>query len=225
MRSIVLASFLCTAGPALAGTGPDLVSTTVAQADGDPLATPAPPPAAMATTAAAPAATAPVAVVRPAPKIKDPFFTYASFGFNAYTYLGATATAPSTQLDPSKRAIIYQQVGAAYYFHKYLRAQLTFIFGETVTNAPAGTNTFSSLAIVPMLVFSTHGFFTGAGPSLAPISYGKAPNFDAGIYTATGYSVKLGKGFSLPLAVQLVIMLDQRTSVALTPSVALAYRF
>jgi hypothetical protein len=68
-------------------------------------------------------------------------------------------------------------------------------------------------------------FFTGIGPDLAPISYGKSPNFDAGIYTATGYAAKLGHGLSLPMCVQLVVMLNQRTSVAITPAVALAYRF
>jgi hypothetical protein len=165
-------------------------------------------------------------LAQPTPsKVKDHFMTYASFAFNAYTYLGASATAPSLQLTPASRAIIYQQVGAAYYFHKYLRVQLTLIFGETISNVPPGTSAFSQFAIVPWLVFTTHGFFTGAGPEFAPISYGKAPNFDAGIYTATGYAVKLGRGLSLPLSLQVVVMLNQRTSVALTPSVAFAYRF
>jgi hypothetical protein len=165
-------------------------------------------------------------VAQPAPsKLKDHFMTYASFGFNAYTYLGASAKAPATYITPASRGIIYQQVGAAYYFHKYLRLQLTFIFGETVSNVPAGTSAFSQFAVVPWLVFSTHGFFTGAGPELAPVSYGKAPNFDAGIYTATGYAPKLGHGLSLPMSLQVVVMLNQRTAVALTPAVALAWRF
>src|SRR5512135_1810937 len=74
-----------------------------------------------------------VEAAKPGPsKVKDHFMTYASFGFNAFTYLGPTATAPSTELTPASRGIIYQQVGAGYYFHKYLRVQLTFIFGETV---------------------------------------------------------------------------------------------
>jgi hypothetical protein len=168
----------------------------------------------------------PIQATRPAPsKVKDRFLTYTSFGFNAYTWLGATATAPSTELTPASRGIIFQQVGAAYYVHRLLRVQLTIIFGETVSNLPSGASTFTTLGIVPMLVFTTHGFFTGAGPQLAPISYGKAPNFDAGIYTATGYSVKLGHGLSLPIAMQVVVMLNQRTSVALTPAVALAWRF
>ena len=94
-----------------------------------------------------------------------------------------------------------------------------------MSNLPSGASTFTTLGIVPMLVFTTHGFFAGAGPQLAPISYGKAPNFDAGIYTATGYTFKLGRGFSLSPALQAVLMLNQRVSFALTPTVALAYRF
>jgi len=186
--------------------------------------------ASLLVASATPDATAPppppVEVVKPAPsKVKNHFMTYASFGFNAYTYLPATATQPEAHLTPASRGIIFQQVGAGYYFHKYLRVQLTLIFGETVSNVPMGASTFTSLSIVPQLVFSTHGFFTGGGPSLAPVSYGKAPNFDAGIYTATGYAVKLPHGLSIPISVQLVVMLNQRTSVAITPAVALAWRF
>ncbi|HEX8951694.1 MAG TPA: hypothetical protein VF945_07600, partial [Polyangia bacterium] len=88
-----------------------------------------------------------------------------------------------------------------------------------------GASHFSLLGIIPWLVFTHRGFFTGAGPVLAPISYGKVPNFDAGIYTATGYSFKLGRGLSLAPALQAVLMLNQRVSFALTPTVALAYRF
>jgi len=174
----------------------------------------------------APTAPTQTEVTQPSPsKLKDRFLTYGSFGFNAYTYLGATATAKETYITPASRAIIYQQAGIAYFFHKLLRVQLTLIFGETLTNLPANTNTFSTFAIVPQLVFSTHGFFTGIGPQLAAISYGKTGNFDAGIYTGTGYAPKLGRGLTLPITVQLVVMLYQRTSVAITPSVALAYRF
>jgi len=181
-------------------------------------------------------AEAPALTVAPAPppqieikktalRVKKPFLTYASFGFNAYTFLGATAKAPETNLTPASRGIIFQQLGIGYFVHPMLRLQLTLIFGETVSGKPENTDTLSTLAIVPWLIFTTHGFFTGIGPQLAPISYGKTPNFDAGIYTATGYSVALGRGFSLPLSVQLVVMLAQRVSVAVTPAAALAYRF
>jgi hypothetical protein len=161
----------------------------------------------------------------PPPKWKNHFLTYGSFGFNAYTYLPATGSAPETHLTPASRGIIFQQVGLGYFVHPMLRLQLTFIFGETLSGKPANTDTMSTFAIVPWLIFTTHGFFTGAGPQLAPVSYGKPGTFDAGIYTATGYALKLGHGFSLPMSVQLVLMLAQRTSFAVTPAVALAYRF
>ncbi len=159
------------------------------------------------------------------PPPKGRFLTYASFGMNAYTYLGSTAAKPSTQYTPADRAVLFQQLGIGYFFHPNLRVMLTFLFGETVSGLPAGTGPYTVFAIIPWLVYTTHGFFTGIGPQLAPVSYGKAQNFDAGIYTATGYSVALGRGFSLPLSLQAVLMLNQRVSFALTPAVALAYRF
>jgi hypothetical protein len=178
------------------------------------------------TMAPAPAAVAaPIMLTKPASRFKGNLITYASFAFNAYTYLGASGKSPQTNLNPGNRAIIYQQLGFGWFFHRLFRVMLTLQFGETLTNVPAGASTFTVFGIIPWVVFSTHGFWTGAGPVLAPISYGKAPNFDAGIYTATGYAVKLGKGFTLPMGVQLVFMLSQRTSIAVTPTVALAYRF
>jgi hypothetical protein len=184
--------------------------------------TAAPPDLPPATSAPPPAVT----LVRPAPPpLKNHFLTYASFAFNAYTYLGATASAPEAQLTPASRGILYQQVGIGYFFHPLVRLQLTLQLGETVSGLPPGSSPFTVLGLIPWLVFSTHGFFTGAGVALAPISYGKVPNFDAGIYTATGYAVQLGRGFSLPIGLQVVLMLNQRVSLALTPAVALAYRF
>jgi hypothetical protein len=168
---------------------------------------------------------APIVVKKAPSRTKGRLLTYASFGFNAYTYLAASSSAPATQLTPASRGIIYQQVGAGYFVHPMLRLTLTFIFGETVSGRPTGTDTLSAFSIVPWLVFTTHGFFAGAGPQLSPISYGKVGKFDAGIYSMTGYAANLGHGFLLPMGVQFVLMLNQRTSFALTPSVALAYRF
>ena len=167
----------------------------------------------------------PVTIVKPAPKPPGKFLVYTSFAFNVYTYLGAQGTSPATNVTPDNRAIIYQQLGVGYFVHPKLRLTLTLQFGETLTGLPDGASHFTLVAIVPWLVFTHRGFFTGAGPVLAPISYGKAPNFDAGIYTATGYTFKLGRGLSLSPAVQAVMMLDQRFSFAVTPTVALAYRF
>ncbi len=175
----------------------------------------------------APDPPAPANTVSVATPQKKPgrFLVYTSFAFNVYTYLGPTSTAPATNLTPADRAIIYQQLGVGYFFHPKLRVMLTLQFGETLTGLPANGNTFTLLGIIPWLVFSHRGFYTGAGPVLAPISYGKVPNFDAGIYTATGYSFQLGRGLSLSGAVQAVLMLDQRVSFAITPTVALGYRF
>ena len=185
-------------------------------------------PAARASEAPAPATSPtepPPTVVKAAPKKPGKFLVYTSFAFNVYTYLGAQGTSPSMNLTPDNRAIIYQQLGFGYFPHPNLRLTLTFQFGETLTGLPNGASHYTLFGIVPWLVYTTHGFYTGAGPMLAPVSYGKAPNFDAGIYTATGYIFKLPKNLSLAPAVQLVLMLNQRVSFAVTPTVALAYRF
>jgi hypothetical protein len=168
---------------------------------------------------------APITIAKPAPKPPGRFLVYTSFAFNVYTYLGAQGTSPSTNLTPDNRAIIYQQLGFGYFVHPKLRLTLTLQFGETLTGLPNGASHFTLMGIIPWLVFTHRGFFTGAGPVLAPISYGKVPNFDAGIYTATGYTFKLGRGLSLSPALQVVLMLNQRVSFALTPTVALAWRF
>ncbi|HEX9102926.1 MAG TPA: hypothetical protein VF997_12025 [Polyangia bacterium] len=185
-------------------------------------------PAARASEAPASATSpteAPTTIAAPAPKPAGKLLVYTSFAFNVYTYLGAQGMSPATNLTPDNRAIIYQQLGFGYFVHPKLRLTLTLQFGETLTGLPNGASHFSLLGIIPWLVFTHKGFFTGAGPVLAPISYGKVPNFDAGIYTATGYSFKLGRGLSLAPALQAVLMLNQRVSFALTPTVALAYRF
>lgn len=168
---------------------------------------------------------APVTIAKPAPKPPGKFLVYTSFAFNAYTYLGAQGTSAATNLTPDNRAIIYQQLGFGYFVHPKLRLTLTLQLGETLTGLPNGASHFTLLGIIPWLVFTHRGFFTGAGPALAPISYGKVPNFDAGIYTATGYTFKLPRNLSLSPALQVVLMLAQRVSFALTPTLALAYRF
>ncbi len=160
-----------------------------------------------------------------APRVDKPYYTYASFAFNAYTHLDATAKAGVANLTPANRAIVYQQVGFGYFVHPNLRLQLTMQFGETLTNVPAGASAFTTLGFIPWIVFTTHGFFTGAGPLLCAISYGKVPQFDAGLFTATGYSFALGHGVALAPALQVVAMVQQRTSIALTPTVALGWRF
>src|SRR5262249_23595312 len=149
-----------------------------------------PPAAPSSATPATPSATAaaPVAVAKPAPKPPGKFLVYTSFAFNVYTYLGESGMAPATNITPADRAIIYQQVGFGYFVHPKVRLTLTLLFGETVTGLPATASKFTVFSIIPWVVYTDKGFFTGIGPSLAPVSYGKVGNFDAGIFTATGYT-------------------------------------
>jgi hypothetical protein len=128
-----------------------------------------------------PPSEAPIAIAKPAPKPLGKFLVYTSFAFNVYTYLGAQGASPATNLTPDNRAIIYQQLGFGYFVHPKLRLTLTLQFGETLTGLPNNASQFTLVGIIPWLVFTHRGFFTGAGPVLAPISYGKVPNFDAGI--------------------------------------------
>jgi hypothetical protein len=175
-------------------------------------------------------ATAEVTVSKPAPKPPGPFFVHFNFAWNVYTYLGPTGDGiganAENHIDPSKRGIIFQQIGFGYHFHKMLRVQLTLQFGETVTGENENVKTgFSLFGIIPWLVFSHKGFVAGVGPILAPVSYGVPGKFDAGIFAATGYSFKLPRNFSLGLLVQIVTWLNQRTAVAISPALLVGYRF
>jgi hypothetical protein len=175
---------------------------------------------ALAAENPAPPATGP-AVVKPQPKPPGPFFVHFNFAFNVYTYMD-----PDIHIDPSKRAIAFQQIGFGYHFHKMLRVQLTLQFGETLTSDTESVKPgFSLFGIIPWLVFTHKGFVAGVGPILAPVSYGVAGKFDAGIFAATGYSFKLPKNFSLGLLVQIVGWLNQRNAVAISPALLVGYRF
>ena len=181
--------------------------------------------AALLSLSTARAAEPPPAVAAPPPKPPGKFLVYSSLGFNVYTYLGATGSAKSVNLTPADRAILGEQIGFGYFVHPMVRLTLTIQLAEYLSNTPSGASSFALLGFVPWVVFTHKGFFTGAGPILAPISYGKAPNFDAGLYTATGYSFVLGRGLSLAPSLQFVVMFAQRVAVQLTPTLALAYRF
>jgi hypothetical protein len=170
------------------------------------------------------AAEAPESVVAEVPAPKK-FVVYTSASFNVYTYLAPTPTSQAVQLTPDKRAIFGQQVGVGYFVHPLVRLTLTLQLSEYLSHTPAGASSFALLGVIPWATFVYKGFFTGAGPMIAPISYGKMPNFDLGLYTATGYNLTLGRGLSLAPALQFVVMFGQRTAVQLTPALALAYRF
>jgi hypothetical protein len=163
-------------------------------------------------------------VAEPPPPAKK-FVAYSSVAFNVYTYLARTPTSGAVNLTPDKRAIFGQQVGFGYFVHPLVRLTLTLQLSEYLSNTPAGAISFALLGFIPWATFTYKGFFTGAGPMIAPISYGKMPNFDLGLYTATGYNIALPRGVSLAPSLQFVVMFAQRTAVQLTPALALAYRF
>src|SRR5690242_9002635 len=105
MKPIVFVSFMCAlAGSARAqapdapvpGTPAESPTPAAAAAPSQPSAAPAPPAPTLALTQSAP------------PKKPGRWLTYVSFAVNAYTYLGATAKAPSTTLTPANRGILYQ---------------------------------------------------------------------------------------------------------------------
>ena len=163
-------------------------------------------------------------IVQPAPPPKK-LFVYTSAAFNVWTYLGPKGTAKAVNTTPADRAIVGEQVGFGYFVHPLVRLTLTLQFAEYATNPPAGASSFALFGVIPWVTFVYKGFFTGGGLLLAPVSYGKAPNFDVGVFTATGYSIGIGRGVSLAPAVQFVVMWNQRVAVQLTPTLALGYRF
>jgi hypothetical protein len=167
----------------------------------------------------------PPSIVKPPPKPPGKYFVYLGAAVPVYTYMAPKAMAPEAHVTPANRAIFGQQIGFGYFVHPMVRIMLTVQFAEYLTNAPAGASSFALLGFIPWVVFTHKGFFTGAGPMLAPISYGKAPNFDAGIFTATGYSFALGKGVGLAPTLQIIAMLNQRSSVQIAPAISLSYRF
>lgn len=160
----------------------------------------------------------------PAPAPPGRRFLHVSFGFNVYTHLGATASAPASDFTPLSRVALFQQVGAGVWVHPLLRLQLTVMFSETVTGVPPGGSAFTLAAVMPLAFLTWKGAFIGAGPLLAPRAFGNW-GFHLGLFTIAGYGVPLGQGFALSLAVQVPIMFLQRVSVAVTPALVLGYRF
>jgi hypothetical protein len=172
------------------------------------------------------AATPMVSITAPAPKPPGNFFVHVNMAMNAFTYLGPANGKPETYIDPSKRVILLEQVGLGYYFHRMLRAQLSFQFGETLTaESDSVKRGFSLFAIIAQLVFTHSGFAFGVGPIVAPISYGTAGQLDAGIFTSTGYAFKLPKGFSIAPVVTATLWFNVRFSASISPTLVFASRF
>ena len=156
----------------------------------------------------------------PAPK----FFVHLNTAMNVYTYLGSTEMLPSKSFTPGDRTITYQFFGAGYQLYPQLRIMLSMQLAETVSGLPAGASSLTLIGFIPWAVWTPGRFFAGAGPLLAPRSYG-VNQFDAGVFTAAGYAFPLGRGFSLAACVQMPFMFDQRFAFAVNPAVSLGYRF
>ena len=178
---------------------------------------------AMASAAFAESAATEVTAVQPLPPLPRAF-VHASLGFNVYTHLGATSTAPAADFTPGSRAMLFQQLGVGYWVHPLLRLQVTFMFGETLTGMSAGQSSFTLAAVMPIACFTWKGLFAGVGPLFAPRALGNW-GVNVGLFTVAGYALSLGRGFSLALAVQVPFMFIQRSSASVTPALVLGYRF
>jgi hypothetical protein len=149
---------------------------------------------------------------------------HANFGVNLYTYNASTSTARAQQITPADRINLGQQVGVGYYVHPNFRLQLTTQFGETVRGLPSGTSPFTLFAIIPWVVFTSHGGFVGVGPLLAPRAFSKN-EFELGTFLSAGYNFRLPHDFGFALAAQMPVTLLHRVSVQITPLVSASYRF
>lgn len=163
------------------------------------------------------------AAAQPAPQ-DGPVFLHASAGFNVYTYAGASGKVPSQSLTPADHAMTFEQVGAGYWVHPNVRLQLTGMLGETLSGLKPGASALTQISVIPWVVFTSHGLFAGAGPLFAPRAFG-VDDFSVGIFTCGGYALPLGQGWSLALALQVPVMIEQRASVAITPAIVLGWRF
>ena len=160
----------------------------------------------------------------PAPTTAPKFFVHLNTAMNVYTYLGSTDMAPSKSFTPGDRTITYQFFGAGYQLYPQLRIMLSMQLAETVSGLPAGASSLTLIGFIPWAVWTPGRFFAGAGPLLAPRSYG-VNQFDAGIFTAAGYGFPLGHGFTLAACVQMPFMFDQRFAFAVNPALSLGYKF
>ncbi|MEK6606481.1 MAG: hypothetical protein AABZ30_02365 [Myxococcota bacterium] len=152
-----------------------------------------------------------------------PWLIHANLGVNAYTYLGAKDPDTSHHFTPDERLVLLQQIGAGYFVHPNLRLQLMLQLAETLSGLPAGKSTMTLFGVIPWAVLTDGRFFTGAGPLIAPRSYGQ-DELDAGVFTAHGVGFPLGGGWGLAGAVQVPVMLKRRLSVQVSPAVVLLRR-
>lgn len=152
------------------------------------------------------------------------FYFDINWSFNAYSYYASTKTRSAQHLSPADRFTISQYGSFGYSFHPNVRVQLTLRFEETLSDLPIGERSFAGFAVIPALVFSTHGFFVGLGPLIAPRAHA-LKDFELGLHLLTGYAYDFGYGFSLALTLQVPVTLLERVSVSLTPGLTAACRF
>lgn len=168
-------------------------------------------------------------VIAPAPPAPGPWIAHLNVGFVAFNWVGARDGQPSQTVTVADRQSILQLAGFGYFVRPSLRVMLSLQFVELVGGGPPGASTLSLVGAIPWVGW--HPFapefaplFVGAGPLLAPRSYGKN-QFDAGLWTAIGVGFPIGSGFALGGAVQVPTMFKVRTAVTIAPAAFVAYRF
>jgi hypothetical protein len=174
---------------------------------------------------------APVAPAPPAPAeapdrkaMLHPVYVHASYGVNAVTHTWASGKTPDSTTTPADKVIQFEQVGVGYWVHPHVRLQLTAMFGETLTGLKPGASSFTLGAVIPCVFYTSGGFAAGVGPLFAPRAFG-TDDFNVGVFSVASYALKLGRGVSLALAVQVPVMVKRLYSVAVTPAVVLGERF
>jgi hypothetical protein len=211
----------------LLATTPANASHAARPAADDPAPSPpqpqAPTPSPSPPVSPSPSPTVSVAIANPAPAPRR-WFVHFNFGFNVYTYNGATSASAAQHLTPASRVNLGQQIGAGYYVHPNVRIQLTFQFGENLTGVPSGSGRFALFAIVPQAVLTLRGAFVGLGPFLAPRAFGKN-EFELGAFISGGYTWKLPHNVGFSVAVQSPVTFLHRFSAQVTPLVSASYRF
>jgi hypothetical protein len=158
-------------------------------------------------------------------KPKRNYLVHANAGMLAANWSAATANGPSTMTTLADRQTLLQMFGVGKFVRPELRLTLSVQLAETVGGAPSGSSTLSAVGIVPWAAYYPHPrVFVGAGPVVAPRSYGKN-QLDLGLFTTSGVVFPLGRGFAAGASVQFPVYFLVKTSISAAPATFLAYRF
>jgi hypothetical protein len=160
----------------------------------------------------------------PSTRPADSWLVHANFGVPVVSYFGTMGKQSAGWITPGDRLTTVQLVGAGYWVHPHLRANLALQFAETLSGIPSSASSFTSMGAIAWAAYTEGPFFAGLGGVVAPRSYGTW-DADAGIFTCVGVAVPLGGGFSFGGAVQAPIMLARRVALVVSPAVLLSYRF